>query len=161
MKNLLVLLLGSNEGDSLNNLNKARLLLQSTLGEIQISSSVYRTQAWGKTNQPDFLNQVVIMNYTGKANEALEVILTIESNLGRKRNEKWGPRVIDIDILYFGSKIYNSVELTVPHPALHVRRFTLVPLVEIIPEFIHPVLNKSQQQLLDVCTDTLEVTKLL
>jgi 2-amino-4-hydroxy-6-hydroxymethyldihydropteridine diphosphokinase len=160
MKKPLVLLLGSNEGDSLNKLIKARLLLQSTLGEIQISSSVYRTKAWGKTNQPDFLNQVVVMHYAGKANEALDAILTIESNLGRKRNEKWGPRIIDIDILYFGSKVYNSAELTVPHPALHTRRFTLVPLVEIIPEFIHPVFHKSQQQLLDACTDTLEVSKL-
>ncbi|MBX2916142.1 MAG: 2-amino-4-hydroxy-6-hydroxymethyldihydropteridine diphosphokinase [Cyclobacteriaceae bacterium] len=159
MKKSLILLLGSNEGDRMNNLDKARLLLHTNLGEVQLASSVYRTKAWGKTDQADFLNQVVVIPYAGKATDALATMLTIERKLGRERNEKWGPRTIDIDMLYFGNEIYKSPELTVPHPALHIRRFTLVPLVEIMPEFIHPVFNKSQLQLLHACTDNLEVRK--
>lgn len=156
----LILLLGSNQGDSLALLQKARTLLKAALGEIKITSSVYRTKAWGKSDQPDFLNQVVVIPYSGQAIEALDIVLDVELAMGRVRTQKWGARTIDIDLLYFGNEVYRTSKLTLPHAALHLRRFTLVPLAEILPHFIHPVFNKSQQQLLEDCPDRLEVVKI-
>lgn len=156
----LILLLGSNQGDSFSLLQKARTLLEAALGEIKITSSVYRTKAWGKSDQPDFLNQVIVIPYSGQASKALDIVLDVELAMGRVRTQKWGARTIDIDMLYFGNKVYNTPKLTLPHAALHLRRFTLVPLVEILPQFIHPVFNKTQQQLLAECHDGLEVVKM-
>jgi 2-amino-4-hydroxy-6-hydroxymethyldihydropteridine diphosphokinase len=155
------LLLGSNQGNSHELLRKAISLLELRIGKIETASSVYSTKAWGKTDQPDFLNQVVIIPYTGTAIQALEIVLSIEHEMGRVRSKKWGSRIIDIDLLYFDDQIHHTSKLTLPHPVLHLRRFTLVPLVEILPDFIHPVINKTQQQLLDTCADKLEVLKLV
>lgn len=157
----LILLLGSNQGNSHAVLRKAITLLELRIGKIETASSVYSTKAWGETDQPDFLNQVVIIPYTGTAIQALEIVLSIEHEMGRVRAKKWGSRIIDIDLLYFGDQIHHTSKLTLPHPVLHLRRFTLVPLVEILPDFIHPVINKTQQQLLDTCADKLEVLKLV
>ena len=156
----LILLLGSNQGNSHALLQEATTLLELRIGKIALTSSVYKTKAWGETVQPDFLNQVVIIPYTGTAIQALEIVLSIEHEMGRVRSKKWGARIIDIDLLYLGDQIHRTSELTLPHAALHLRRFTLVPLVEILPEFIHPVFNKTQQQLLDECADQLQVLKL-
>lgn len=141
-------------------LKSAIVLLEVRVGSIARMSSVYSTKAWGETNQPDFLNQVVVIPYTGTAKQALEIVLSIEREMGRVRSKKWGARSIDIDLLYFGDQVYRTEILTVPHAALHLRRFTLVPLVEILPEFVHPIFNKTQKQLLDECIDELEVLKL-
>lgn len=157
----LILLLGSNQGNSHELLRKAINLLELRIGKIETASSVYSTKAWGEINQPDFLNQVVVIPYTGTAIQALEIVLSIEHEMGRVRAKKWGSRIIDIDLLYFGDQIHHTSKLTLPHPVLHLRRFTLVPLVEILPDFIHPVINKTQQQLLDACADKLEVLKLV
>ena len=156
----LILLLGSNQGNSIALLEKAITLLQLRIGKIENASSVYSTKAWGETDQPDFLNQVVVIPYTGTAIQALEIVLNIESEMGRVRSKKWGARIIDVDLLYFGDKIHHTTTLTLPHAALHLRRFTLVPLVEILPDFVHPVFSKTQQQLLDACVDQLQVLKL-
>lgn len=157
----LILLLGSNQGNSHALLQEATTLLELRIGKIALASSVYKTKAWGETAQPDFLNQVVIIPYTGTAIQVLEIVLSIEHEMGRVRSKKWGARIIDIDLLYLGDQIHRTSELTLPHAALHLRRFTLVPLVEILPEFIHPVFNKTQQQLLDECADQLQVLKLV
>jgi 2-amino-4-hydroxy-6-hydroxymethyldihydropteridine diphosphokinase len=157
----LILLLGSNQGNSRALLRKAIDLLQFRIGKIETASSVYSTKAWGETDQPDFLNQVVVMPYTGTAINALEIVLNIEHEMGRVRFKKWGARIIDIDLLYYGDQVHHTSKLTLPHAALHLRRFTLVPLAEVLPDFIHPVLNKTQQQLLDECADRLEVLKLV
>jgi 2-amino-4-hydroxy-6-hydroxymethyldihydropteridine diphosphokinase len=149
----LILLLGSNQGNSRALLRKAIDLLQFRIGKIETASSVYSTKAWGETDQPDFLNQVVVMPYTGTAINALEIVLNIEHEMGRVRFKKWGARIIDIDLLYYGDQVHHTSKLTLPHAALHLRRFTLVPLAEVLPDFIHPVFNKSQQQLLDECAD--------
>jgi len=101
------------------------------------------------------------MPYTGTAINALEIVLNIEHEMGRVRFKKWGARIIDIDLLYYGDQVHHTSKLTLPHAALHLRRFTLVPLAEVLPDFIHPVLNKTQQQLLDECADRLEVLKLV
>ncbi|MCW5911778.1 MAG: 2-amino-4-hydroxy-6-hydroxymethyldihydropteridine diphosphokinase [Cyclobacteriaceae bacterium] len=156
----LILLLGSNLGQSPEILEQARAQLGQRLGKIERASSLYRTRAWGETNQPDFLNQVVSISFSGRASTALQAALQIELSMGRTRIKKWGARTLDIDLLYHGNAILKTPELTLPHPALHLRRFTLIPLVEIAPDFVHPVLLKTQQQLLDECPDSLEVTRL-
>jgi len=152
------LLLGSNLGDRLQVIDAAKDLIKHQIGEIANASSVYETAPWGIVEQPAFLNQVIIVK-TGKApEEVLRIILEIEHELGRVRYERWGARVIDIDILYFGDLILDTARLTIPHPRLHERRFTLAPLAEIAPDFIHPVLNKSSEQLMAECTDISEVS---
>jgi 2-amino-4-hydroxy-6-hydroxymethyldihydropteridine diphosphokinase len=158
--NRVLLLLGSNLGDALAHLTDAKNLIESTIGLIYRSSSVYGTKAWGKQDQSDFLNQVIEISTTHSAIETLRSILKIETQLGRVRQEKWGSRLIDIDILFFNSEIIHYPDLEIPHPQIIHRRFTLIPLSEIVPEFIHPVLKKTLYQLLTECTDTLEVIKL-
>ncbi len=154
------LLLGSNQGDRLEILQQAGRLINEQIGRMVLRSSVYVTKAWGQTNQPDFLNQVLQIETTLSAFVILNEIQTIEKQLGRKRMEKWGPRLIDIDLLYYDDLVIESDDLIVPHPQIPFRRFTLEPLVEIAPNFIHPISLKTQIQLLDECPDLLNVDKL-
>ena len=156
-ENDVYLLLGSNLGDRLQVMQTARELIQKEIGEIHAVSSVYETAPWGVLDQPAFLNQVVKIQTELKAEEVLWIILEIEHELGRVRYERWGARVIDIDILYFRNLILDSARLTIPHPRLHERRFTLIPLAEIAPDYVHPILNRSSLQLLASCPDDSEV----
>ena len=156
-ENYVYLLLGSNLGDRLQVMQTARELIQKEIGEIHAVSSVYETAPWGVLDQPAFLNQVVKIQTELKAEEVLRIILEIERDLGRVRYERWGARVIDIDILYFRNLILESARLTIPHPRLHERRFTLIPLAEIAPDYVHPILNRSSLQLLASCPDDSEV----
>jgi len=156
-ENDVYLLLGSNLGDRLQVMQTARELIQKEIGEIHAISSVYETAPWGVLDQPAFLNQVVKIQTELEPEEVLRIILEIEHELGRVRYERWGARVIDIDILYFRNLILNSARLTIPHPRLHERRFTLAPLAEIAPDYVHPVLNRSSLQLLASCPDDSEV----
>lgn len=123
-------------------------------------SSLYETAAWGIEEQPSFLNQVIAIKTKFEALELLQLVLHIEKLAGRQRDIKWGQRTLDIDILLFNNEIINTPQLTVPHPFLPERRFTLTPLCEIAPHIIHPVLQKTIQQLLEECPDTLGVKKL-
>ncbi|WP_339815255.1 2-amino-4-hydroxy-6-hydroxymethyldihydropteridine diphosphokinase [uncultured Imperialibacter sp.] len=154
------LLLGSNQGDRLATLSEAGRMINERIGQMVRSSSIYATQAWGQTEQADFLNQVIEIESGLRAEEVLHQALEIEKHLGRQRIEKWGPRVIDIDILYVGNEVIKTDNLVVPHPQIPFRRFTLVPLAEIAPNFFHPTLGKNQMQLLNECSDALEVRKL-
>lgn len=156
----LVLLLGSNLGERQNYLSQALEKIKQCIGSIYKISSFYETKSWGVENQPDFLNQVIVCYTSLTAEESLKYCLSIEKELGRDRKEKWGSRTIDIDILYFDDAIIASNTLKIPHPFLHERRFTLVPLAEVLPDYVHPVFNFSNKQLLERCEDTLEVTKL-
>jgi 2-amino-4-hydroxy-6-hydroxymethyldihydropteridine diphosphokinase len=154
------LLLGTNMGDRNKNLNMAIDAIDVSIGKIKKKSAVYRTEAWGKTDQPPFYNQVIVSETSMDAQALLDGILSIEKKMGRQRDEKWGKRIIDIDILFFGDEIIESKFLLVPHPQIPYRRFTLVPLNEIIPHFIHPKLQKKISELLTACDDPLEVVKI-
>ncbi|MEO9966694.1 MAG: 2-amino-4-hydroxy-6-hydroxymethyldihydropteridine diphosphokinase [Reichenbachiella sp.] len=153
------LLLGTNIGNKELNLLQAQELLSNTVGTMKRVSSIYRTAAWGKEDQEDFLNQVICIESILKPEELLDACLNIEKQLGRIRFERWGERLIDIDILYFEDRVVAQDDLTIPHPELQNRRFTLVPLVEIAPDFYHPKLKKTNLTLLEDCTDLLTVTK--
>jgi len=147
-----ILLTGSNEGDSMAHLLFAVERL-SNLGEIKACSSFYQSSPYGYLPQNDFLNQVLIINTSLEPFELLTAIQHIEHLSGRKRQILWGPRTLDIDILYYDKLICSYDNLVIPHPQLHLRRFTLVPLVEILPELIHPILNVTQEDLLNFCQD--------
>ena len=155
-----VLLLGSNLGERTFFLAEAVSKLSQQLGSIEKHSAYYETKSWGIESQPDFLNQVVICRTTYSAAESLAVCLSIEKALGRDRKEKWGSRTIDIDIIYYDRDIIATSTLKVPHPFIQDRRFVLVPLCELLPDFIHPVFNFSNKELLEKCADTLQVNRL-
>jgi 2-amino-4-hydroxy-6-hydroxymethyldihydropteridine diphosphokinase len=161
LNNGIFLLLGTNLGNRQENLARAREHLTNTAGEVLKESSIYLTKAWGNTAQPDFLNQVVEIKTLLAPQKLLETILIIEQQMGRVREEKWGARPIDIDILFYNDMVIESPQLNIPHPALHKRRFTLVPLAEIAPLLVHPVLKKSVEELLQLCEDAQGVEKFL
>lgn len=154
------LLTGSNMGNSAEHLHAARQNIRHKLGIVTNASSMYKTAPWGNTNQQDFLNQVLELQTEVTPENVLETILQIEQEMGRTRLYKWEPRIIDIDILFASDVVMQTPELAIPHPLLHERRFTLVPLCEIAPEFIHPVLHKTIRQLLDACSDDSLVEKM-
>ena len=120
---------------------------------------MYTTAAWGNTNQPDFLNQVIVIYTKLQPNELMESILEIEKKLGRVRTIKNAPRTIDIDILFYEKEIINQKDLIIPHPLIQQRKFVLIPLNELSPLFFHPVLKKNISQLLKLCKDKLPVHK--
>jgi 2-amino-4-hydroxy-6-hydroxymethyldihydropteridine diphosphokinase len=154
------LLLGSNLGQREKTLQSARQLIEKRCGKIVNTSMIYRSEAWGIENQPDFLNQVVELETDRDATSLLQTILEIEKELGRIRYKKWHERIIDIDILYFGTQIIDAKDLKVPHPENQNRNFVLAPMVEVAPEFIHPRLGISQREMLARSTDPLKVSAL-
>lgn len=153
------LLTGGNMDDREAYLGEASRLLREQCGEISKVSSFYETSAWGNTNQPAFLNQALELQTTLNARQLLRKILKIEKIIGRVRKEKYGPRIIDIDILLFNRDAYDLTFLKVPHPEMQNRRFALLPLNEIAADVIHPVFDKTISQLLQECPDELEVKK--
>jgi len=158
--NNIFLLLGSNLGDKEKYIQQALDLINQQIGLVELCSSMYETAAWGKTDQPTFLNQAIRLKSSMTAMKLLEAIWSIEDNLNRTRDERWGARTIDIDILFYGSEIINLPDLVIPHKLLHERRFVLMPLNEIAPDLNHPVLHKTINQLLQELTDELSVKKL-
>lgn len=156
----LILSLGGNVGDVELHFKKAIKTLSTAFGEPEKISSLYKTAAWGKTNQPDFLNQVISFKTDLSPAKALAICLEVEDELGRIRYEKWGERTIDIDILFYENEIIDIKGLIIPHPRLHERLFTLKPLNEIYPNFLHPSFNKTITELLTASDDTLPVNKL-
>ncbi|HYE55171.1 MAG TPA: 2-amino-4-hydroxy-6-hydroxymethyldihydropteridine diphosphokinase [Chitinophagaceae bacterium] len=152
------LLIGGNIGDRLKNLQSALEHLAQT-GNIARRSSVYETAAWGNTDQPAFLNQVIELHTSLPPSDLLQSILKIERQMGRERKEKYDPRTIDIDILLYNDEVLKTDELTIPHPRMHLRRFVLAPLSELAASVLHPVFKKSIDELLLECPDTLTVNK--
>jgi len=153
------LLLGSNMGNSHKQLAAAAKLIKKNIGKITRQSNLYVTAAWGNTKQPDFLNQVIVVETTCTASETIKTILRVEKQMGRVRTIRNAPRIIDIDILFFNKEVIQEKDLVVPHPEIQNRRFALVPLNELSPGLRHPVLNKTIHQLLETCPDILDVKK--
>lgn len=154
------LLTGSNLGNSIGFLEKAMQLINEQCGNITNASSYYKTAAWGFTDQPDFINQALCLVTSLEPEDLMKTLLRIELQLGRERNIKMGPRVIDIDILLIEGVIMNTDLLTVPHPHLSERKFALTPLKEIAASIVHPVEKKTVLQLLQDCKDSLDVQKI-
>ena len=154
------ILIGGNIGDPFNNLRMAKELMSEQCGTIIKESSIYQTAAWGLTDQPDFLNQVIILSTTLNPEILMRSLLSVEETMGRKRNIKFGPRIIDLDILLIDDFLIESELLNVPHPALQKRKFALIPLNEVAPDLVHPVENKTINQLLTDCKDELVVQKI-
>jgi 2-amino-4-hydroxy-6-hydroxymethyldihydropteridine diphosphokinase len=154
------LLLGSNLGDRESYLSEARACIAQKIGAIENKSSLYETASWGKTGQPEYINQVLHIRSNLNPQEVLEAIIVIEKKLGRERKEKWDSRIIDIDILFYGDQIIDEPDLIIPHAQLHLRRFTLAPLNELVPNLRHPILNKNINYLFCSLNDKLAVRQI-
>lgn len=150
-----VVLLGGNLGDSKKLFNKAVELLNEQGFKLLKKSSIYQSPPWGYDSDHLYLNQVIVFETKEDPISLLKSTLKIERELGRERKEgdSYTDRPIDIDLLYIDEAIINEDELIIPHPRLHLRRFTLAPLAEILPDFIHPILKKDHKSLLLLCTD--------
>lgn len=136
------LLIGGNMGNRQQNLGRAIELLGKP-GKVLRQSGLYETAAWGKTDQPSFLNQALLLATALTARHLLEAVLHIEEKMGRKREEKYGPRIIDIDILFYDAAVIHEPGLVIPHPEIQNRRFALEPMHEIAPNLEHPILKKN------------------
>lgn len=155
---MVLLLLGANLGDRVVTLRRAAKLIAVHVGPVVRASALYETAPWGITDQSAFLNQVLMVETELEPEAVLAQTQAIEQELGRVRLEKWGARLIDIDMLYFDDLVQETDRLTIPHPYLHQRRFTLVPLAEIAPDFLHPIFQKTSPELLAECEDRSEVS---
>lgn len=151
------LLTGSNQGDRLQQLRDAEDLIATHAGKIIQTSKIYETASWGNEDLPPHLNQILVIQTELEPKPLLIQLQEIENQLGRKRSVKWGLRTIDIDIIYFENFIIQRPDLKIPHPLLQERRFTLVPLTEVTPDFIHPIFHKTNQELLEKLNDPLQV----
>lgn len=153
-RNTAYLLLGSNLGDREAVIRQAIQHISEQIGFIDAQSAVYETEPWGNTNQPGFLNLALKISTGLSAIQMLEKALSIEEQLGRVRLERWGSRIIDIDIIFYNADVIRIEDrLRIPHPEMQNRKFVLEPLCEIAPEFIHPVLNRSIKELFESLTD--------
>lgn len=155
------MLAGSNLGDRMKMLRQTQLRCAQMLGSCLAASGIYETEPWGKTDQALFLNQAWLME-TEIQNplEWLSILKNIEKESGRATAEKWGPRLIDIDILLAEQIVFENEHLQIPHPALPERRFALLPACEITADWMHPVLGVSLKHLLDICPDPLNLYQL-
>lgn len=145
---MIFLSLGTNLGDRLANLSKARSLLTAKV-QIDKASPIYETPPWGFTDQPAFLNQVLQVETDLQPLELLAFLKQIETSMGRQPTRRYGPRLIDLDILFYHDQVLELPQLVIPHPHLHERAFVLVPLADLAPEFKHPVNGKTVKEMLE------------
>ena len=157
--NIAYLLIGGNMGDRLQYLQRAVAAIEKHCGSVTKTSSVYETAAWGKEDQQSFLNQALELHTALPAHELLDSLLSIEEKIGRIREVKYGPRIIDIDILLFNDEVIDTRHLIIPHPELPNRRFALQPLADIAGQKKHPISGKTISELLVECKDLLSVDK--
>ena len=151
--NQAILLLGSNLGNKEDNLKQAIALIENRTGRIINISDVYKSEPWGNAEQDEFVNQAILLQTSFAAVDLLQMLLNIELTMGRRREGKWGPRIIDIDILDYNGEVIQNEELICPHPYLPERMFALKPLQQLLPNWIHPILNKSVSELIANCND--------
>jgi 2-amino-4-hydroxy-6-hydroxymethyldihydropteridine diphosphokinase len=145
--------LGTNLGDRLENLREVERLLVDAGVQILQKSPIYETEPVGLKNQGWFLNMVVEAETDLSAQELLQIVKQVESSMGREKANKWGPRIIDIDILLFGQEVVDSEDLQIPHRLMHKRKFVLIPFNEIAPDVLHPKIKKTVKELLNECDD--------
>jgi len=153
----IIILLGSNLGDRLANLQQAITSIASFSTILQ-QSNIYQTAAWGNTDQADFLNQAIEIQTQQTAENLMHALLAIETQMGRVRLQKWEPRIIDLDIIFYESAIHTTDFIQIPHPEMQNRAFVLKPLLDLIPNFEHPILKQTISQLWEKCPDQLEVS---
>jgi len=153
----IILHTGSNLGNRIANLQLANAWIKKQIGSIIRASHYYQTAAWGVTDQPEFINQALMVETEKSPQQVLVCIQDIEATMGRIRQQKWGERLIDIDLIFYGNEVIDEENLQVPHPFLQERNFVLVPLQEIAADWVHPVLKKSVFELLEQSSDKLEV----
>ena len=154
------ILLGSNLGERESLIKQAIAMIGESCGEIVACSKIYETEPWGFVAENNFLNQVVMVKTELGPHELLKELLSIEAVLGRQRDENkkgYASRPMDLDILYYDDLIVNDDDLILPHPRLHMRRFTLLPLCDISPDLEHPLLKKTNKLLLEECEDDSKV----
>ena len=157
--NKLFLQLGSNLGDRVQMIKDATNFINEKLGKVLSVSKIYESDPWRVDGQQNYLNQILEVNSLLSPKEALKTILSIENELGRVRIEKWGERLIDIDIIFFNNEIIETFDLCIPHKHMHERNFVLIPLNEIVPQYVHPKYNKSVADLLQESKDTENVVE--
>ena len=158
-----LILFGSNMGDKNKIYTQACLLINNRCGRIVAQSSAYESEPWGFEAKEWFLNRLIVVETELEPEAMMQQLLDIETELGRVRHPEAGgytSRTADLDILYYGSRIVLTDSLTIPHPRLHQRRFALLPLCEVVPEFVHPAFNMTQTELLKRCFDFSEVRKI-
>ena len=157
------ILFGSNQGDKQALLERACALINKRCGLLVERSSSYITEPWGFEAEEWFLNALLVVETELEPDDLMDTLLRIEAELGRVRvpgQQGYSSRTVDLDILYYGNRVVNTEKVTIPHPRLHLRRFVLLPLCELIPDFLHPVLTESQEELLRKCPDTSTVQQL-
>lgn len=154
------LLIGGNLGEKWKNLERTRELLREKAGNLLQVSSIYETAPWGNPDQPNFYNQAIALHTSLSPEELLAVCREIEDLMGRQREELYGARTMDIDLLLYEQKIIQAENLQIPHPRMKDRRFVLVPLQEIAAQVKHPETNQTVEELLAICPDSLRVTKI-
>tara|TARA_B100001250_G_C19715970_1_gene751492 strand:- start:748 stop:1233 length:486 start_codon:yes stop_codon:yes gene_type:complete len=157
--NRVYLQLGSNIGERDKILSMSAKLISKDIGRIYLSSKIYESTPWRVDGQENYLNQIVGIKTLFSAQETLDAILKIENQLGRIRVEKWGERLIDIDIIFFNNDIIETPELCIPHKYMHERNFVLEPLMEIAPNLIHPKYNKTVSELFNESKDMEKVVE--
>jgi 2-amino-4-hydroxy-6-hydroxymethyldihydropteridine diphosphokinase len=153
MSSLVFISLGGNLGNTLEIFKNSYHEIEKKIGRIAVFSTIYQTAAWGKTDQADFLNQVIQAETDLNPEKIMSELLEIELFFGRRREQIWGPRILDLDILFIENLILSSEYLDIPHPQIAHRRFVLIPMVEIAPHFLHPVLQQTMSELLEQTTD--------
>jgi 2-amino-4-hydroxy-6-hydroxymethyldihydropteridine diphosphokinase len=154
------LVIGGNLGEREEYLATARRLIGAQCGQLIAISAIYETAPWGNTDQPAFFNQALQLDTALNARQLIRRLLKVEKLMGRIREEKYGPRLIDIDIILFNDEKHNYHFLKLPHPEMQNRRFVLAPLAEIAADIVHPILKKTITELLEECPDPLPVKKI-